>query len=52
MTEKLKSRSTMLFIGALVLLALLSLAAMVKAQTITTSFGNIGKAIVSAYGGN
>ena len=50
MTEKLKARSTMLFIAALVLVAILSLAAMVKAQSITASFGNIGK-LLSAYGG-
>lgn len=51
MTEKLKARSTMLFIGALVLITLLSLVAMVKAQPITASFGDLGKAIISAYGG-
>ncbi len=51
MTKDLRVRSTVIFIAALVVVAILSLAAMVKAQSISASFGNLGKTILSAYGG-
>lgn len=51
MTKDLRARSTVFFIVALIVVAILSLAAMVKAQSITASFGNLGKTILSAYSG-